>query len=256
MAEIRIGVTERGDAGLDFSWYDRLNYVDGAILITKKLSDDFIEKIISAPKPVILHCTCTGWGGSFLEPNVPDYKTQLNYLKKLIDKNFDTNRIIIRIDPIIPTNDGLERTKNVLDYILDNNIPIRTIRFSILDQYKHVCDRLQKINMPVFYPDNNFTATPEMCAALALLLLKYPMFTFEACAEPMFIKTLKSANINNFVESGCVNKNILSVLNIPIPDNLSENLQNRKGCHCLSCKTELLTNKKQCPNKCLYCYWK
>ena len=56
---MKIGVTERGDAGIDFSWYDKLDTVSGAIIITKKISDAFIDKILTASKPIILHCTCT-----------------------------------------------------------------------------------------------------------------------------------------------------------------------------------------------------
>lgn len=40
---MKIGITERGDAGIDFSWFDKLmepgrTGFDGAVLITKKLS--------------------------------------------------------------------------------------------------------------------------------------------------------------------------------------------------------------------------
>ena len=34
----KIGVTEQGDAALDFSWVDKLGSVAGAIVITKELS--------------------------------------------------------------------------------------------------------------------------------------------------------------------------------------------------------------------------
>ena len=118
---MKIGITERGDAGCDLSWYEKLDSVDGAIIITKKLSDGVIERLLNVSKPVILHCTCTGLGGTWLEPNVYDYKTQLNQLIKLIDKGFDKNRVVLRIDPIIPTDFGIEAACNVIDYIEKNN---------------------------------------------------------------------------------------------------------------------------------------
>lgn len=34
----RIGITERGDAGLDLSWQHKMDTVDGAIVITKYLA--------------------------------------------------------------------------------------------------------------------------------------------------------------------------------------------------------------------------
>ena len=43
---MKIGITERGDAGLNFDWRDKLPSVDGAVLITKCLNDDFIEAVL------------------------------------------------------------------------------------------------------------------------------------------------------------------------------------------------------------------
>lgn len=39
---MRIGITERGDASIDYSWVDKVSNIDGAILITKNLTDKFI----------------------------------------------------------------------------------------------------------------------------------------------------------------------------------------------------------------------
>ena len=116
---MKIGITERGDASIDYSWVDKLNNVDGAIIITKNLNEKLQTKILEASKPIIVHCTCTGWGGSYLEPNVPNYKEQLNNLKSLIDKGFLKSHCVLRIDPIIPTTEGIERVKNVLEYAKD-----------------------------------------------------------------------------------------------------------------------------------------
>ncbi|MBO5435138.1 DUF1848 family protein [bacterium] len=250
---MKIGITERGDAGINFSWYDKLPTVDGAVIITKKMSDEFIDKMLTAVKPVALHCTCTGWGGTYLEPNVPDYKTQLDYLKKLLSKGFDVNRVIVRIDPIIPTTEGIERVCNVLNYIRNNDIPVRRIRFSIYDEYPHARQRLAAIGKTPFYPDNKFTAPANMMKAVADALIQFTDFTFESCAEPAFVNMVKS---DNFIEKGCVNADVIKTLGLEITTPMLENMQNRHGCHCLSCKTELLTERKRCPNGCLYCYWK
>lgn len=64
---MRIGVTERGDAGLNYSWIDCIQsgLVSGAILITKNISDNFISALNDVRKQfpnIIVHCTCTGWG--------------------------------------------------------------------------------------------------------------------------------------------------------------------------------------------------
>ena len=84
---MKIGITEYGDAGIDLRWKDRLTYMDGAILITKNITNAFTQAVFDVAKntPIILHATCTGWGGTVMEPNVPDYKTQLENTKHLID---------------------------------------------------------------------------------------------------------------------------------------------------------------------------
>ena len=91
MASIKIGVTERGDAGWDLSWADKLGTVDGAIIITKNLSLKCINKLLSAyynGYKLILHCGCTGWGDTKLEPGAPGYQEQLQRLVNLFDQGF------------------------------------------------------------------------------------------------------------------------------------------------------------------------
>lgn len=246
---MKIGITERGDAGIDFSWCNKLSQVDGAIIITKKLSEKFIEKILSAAKPVILHCSCTGWGGSWLEPNNPSYQNQLEMLKSLINKGFPAKNVVIRVDPIFPTSEGIQRACNVLDYVISEKIPVSRIRISIYDEYRHAKERIIASGHPAFYP-NSFYAPKKMTDNVISALSAYP-FTFETCAEDFL-----SANSNKFISKGCVSEHDLSIMNLKVPEDMTENMQNRKGCHCLSCKTELLERKTQCPNRCLYCYWK
>lgn len=43
MPKYKIGITEAGDAGLDLSWANKLDTVDGAIVITKCITPDFYE---------------------------------------------------------------------------------------------------------------------------------------------------------------------------------------------------------------------
>ena len=44
---MKIGFTERGDAGIDLSWVSKLenNEVDGAVLITKNITPVFINNV-------------------------------------------------------------------------------------------------------------------------------------------------------------------------------------------------------------------
>ena len=46
------------------------------------------------------------------------------------------------------------------------------------------------------------------------------------------------------------------VMGLPMDESMYENPQKRTGCHCLSCKTELLTPRVKCEHNCVYCFWK
>ena len=101
---MKIGITERGDAALDLSWVDKLKYVDGAILITKNCGKkEFLDSLSKSEKPIILHATCTGMGGTHMEPNVPSPLSQINVIKRIIRTGIlPAKKIVIRIDPIYP----------------------------------------------------------------------------------------------------------------------------------------------------------
>lgn len=249
----KVGVTERGDAGLDLSWFGKLDQVDFAILITKDLSEACREKILEAHNAgyrLIVHATCTGWGGSFIEPYVPQYKTQIQNIRDLISMGFSASQMVLRIDPIIPTVEGLRLFKMVMTEASDilNASNVR-IRISVLDEYRHVRERLKALGCPnFFYPNDNFTASDYQFAQIDNLLMDFPNLTFETCAEPK----LKASNVQRI---GCVSKRDFDIFGLPIIGG-GTNPQNRGGCLCLNGKTELLESRKQCPHKCVYCYWK
>lgn len=96
-----IGITERGDAGVDFSWeYSIRNHeVDAAVLITKFITQKFLEKVLKLHQEgykIIVHATCTGYGGTELEPNVPDFTSQLTMIKMLLDDGFPAEQRAVR----------------------------------------------------------------------------------------------------------------------------------------------------------------
>ena len=253
--KLRIGITERGDAGLDLSWTHRLSAMDGAILITKNLNDHFRQALRDAAqtKPVILHAGCTGWGGSALEPRVPRYDETLARLNAIVgDGTLPLSRCVLRIDPIVPTPEGLGAVRKVLDGMLAcENLQGIRVRISVLDEYRHVKKRLRSRGWASFYPGDAFQASPEQFAAVQALLDEYHDrhgVVFETCAEPALTG-------DAVLRTGCVSAVDLTEMGLPVPD-AGTNPQGRGGCLCLSCKTELLTCKAQCPHGCLYCYWK
>lgn len=241
---MKIGITEAGDAGLDLTWVNKISSVNGAILITKHITDAFIAKALKFKNKVIIHATCTGMGGSIIEPNVPTYEEQLSQLRKLIFFGFPEEQIVVRIDPIVPTKKGLMTAQKVIDAS-----PVKRIRFSVLDCYPHVRERFQMKNIPLPYGDN-FQAPDEFFNEMKLWISSQnPDISFECCAEPAFL------NFEKVKCTGCVSEEDLKLLGLELDKDYIQGAQ-RAGCMCLSCKAELLEHKKKCPHGCLYCYWR
>lgn len=250
---MRIGITERGDASIDYSWVDKVSNIDGAILITKNLTDKFIQTVVNLHNSgtrLIVHATCTGLGGTTFEPNVHGYKWQLTQLKKLIDAGFPASHCVLRIDPIFPSEQGLRRVCEVLHEFEHLSTGVTRIRISVYDEYRHVKERLKANGYQPCY-GNRFYASNQQMSSVAHVLSRFP-YRFEVCAEDILAQNFPQT----FEQIGCVSTKDLTVLGIKTVSNLSENGQKRNGCHCLTCKTELLANKFRCPNQCIYCYWR
>ena len=273
---LKIGITEAGDPAFDYSWVAKMDDMDMGILITKNITDKFIEEILKVKNKVVLHATCTGYGGTVLEKNVPDYKWQLDQVKKLISMGFPREQIVIRVDPVIPTYKGFGNLLKVVSYIHND---VKRFRVSVLDNYKHVQERFQKNGLPVLY-GGNFQASREefdnMDSVLRQLRNNYGV-TFESCAE-MYLTEAEKV--------GCVSQKDLDLFGLK--QDTTELKGQRKTCLCIAGKTEMLTHKRYgkckkfgiddslggscgvgnncktcehhevygCPNACLYCYWR
>lgn len=239
-----IGITEAGDASLDYAWLSKIDKCNGVILITKNITDHFISVILPYKYKIMLHATCTGMGGTVIEPNVPDYKQQLAQVSKLINAGFPANQIIVRVDPIVPTSKGLATAQKVIDAS-----PVRHFRFSILDTYPHVRERFKACGITPPYGESFQASTEQFKLLKAWLSQQLPTDTFECCAEN------ELANMPNVNAVGCVSENDIKTLGLILDNTYQTGIQ-RKSCRCLSCKTELLNHKQRCPHGCLYCYWK
>lgn len=228
---VKIGITERGDAGLDLSWLDKLNAgkVDAVIAITKNP-----EKLVDLklPKNVIIHCTITGLGGTYWEPNVPIPANTLEAYDKLIEK-YGGDRVVLRIDPIIPFRLWLEYHNRVI-----KNRRGR-VRISFIDMYDHVRQRFHNETGSDF----NWWRGVHCPLQDRLNILNEMKKTgdIEVCGEPGISCT------------GCVSAKDMEVFGIESSGNLK---RQREYCPCLAEKFELLNNRHPCANKCLYCYWK
>lgn len=272
---MRIGITENGDASLDYTWLDKEPEMNMMILITKNITDKFIRTVLPFAHKTIIHATCTGYGGTKLEPNVPKYTEQLDQVRKLIAFGFPAQQIVVRIDPIIPTTKGLRCVENIVEYIQPD---ITRFRISVLDNYPHVKERFRDLHMPVLY-NGQFQASDEQFAELDKTLCRLAFrfnVQFESCAEP---KLTHAAPI------GCVNQQDVAMLGLTLDGGRPK--KQREGCLCIAGKTEMLPYRHfafcaydetaitpntvcsigecktcrhyriyGCSNRCAYCYWK
>jgi len=230
-----IGITERGDAALDRSWVEKQHLVKGLILITKRCDEEFVAFVKErATIPYIIHATCTGYGGTIVEPLVPKKKVILNTVKEM-----DKDKVVLRIDPIFLTRKGVE---NAIQIVKEGEaIGIKRIRFSFLDMYSHVKRRFEASGLKVEQDDN-------LADIWFDFIQRVKGISFEACGE----SSAQFPRVEKY-SSGCVSQTDMTIMGIDMKA-LGKTNQ-RKGCLCCSQKKELLENKAQCGHKCIYCYW-
>jgi hypothetical protein len=227
----KIGITERGDAALNLTWIPFIEH-NPAVLISKDPVKLF-NVISNLPKipNIIVHCTITGLGYSDLEPNVPKLEDSIEGYNKLIEF-LGSERVVLRIDPIIPTKEGVEKAKKVLAHAKTR------VRISFLDNYEHVKARFKLAQIK---PLDYYFHAPLNTRELFYNELKAIYSEIEVCGEP------------GFEDVGCISELDAKILGVT--SNKTSSCQ-RKSCNCISNKFELLTARSQCYHKCLYCYWK
>ncbi len=248
-----IGITEAGDASVDFSWEEKLDSVDGSILITKKLTDRFVQRVLDVKnKKVILHVSCTGYGGTPIEKCCKPYLYTLAKMRSLIDQGWPAERLVLRIDPVIPTVKGIERFASVVAAAHIIIPEVQRVRVSVLDMYPHVRKRFEEAGLDLPY-GNNFQASDEQFAMFNQVIgeakEKFHL-EIESCAETKLPAT---------EAVGCVSKKDYDILGLEYHE--EEKNKQRKNCLCCGSKKELLdykwnsTGYNHCYG-CLYCYWK
>lgn len=245
-----IGVTETFDPAYVPDWETKLKDVN--IIITKSLTNSMIKKLIDNQSKCILHLTWTGFGGTKIEPNVPNSDTTYKQLEKLLENGFPPSQVVIRLDPIIPFMKNWKQYISVVLIVVSDlskkyNTKFRC-RYSIIDVYPHVRERFE--NIGVYIPYKTFHASKGYFNEVYdVLSIFKDEFIFESCAE---------SDTPEFIENvGCVSLKDLHIFGY---DDLTEEEYGvngtRKGCLCLSKKNILGVKPSRCPNGCVYCYWK
>lgn len=255
MAKYKIGITEAGDAGIDLSWANKLASVDGAILVTKNITPGFIKKVLENKNKLIVHVTCTGYGGTVLEPYVPASRLQRCAATDMVLRGFPREKVVIRVDPIIPTEKGLGRALDTIEAFMREGF--NRFRVSIIDMYPHARDRFKDAKLPLPYGENGFSPDGEQLAAVDEMIREAREYWAELRRDParLRIESCAEPGLREPIPCGCISSFDLALLGLETGDTDSVGPQ-RPKCMCYSGKTELLTHKQRCPHGCLYCYWK
>lgn len=241
--ENRIGVTESGEIAYNLDAFDRL--YKGNIIITKRLTDKLIEKLIDNKNKIILHLTCTGMGSTRIEPFVPTPQKTLEKLHKLLDGGFPTSHIVLRIDPIVPTRKGMETAMGVLRLFKD--VGIHRVRISFLDNYKHVRERFKEVGVELY---NGEFHAPLKERRKCLTEIKY-------CAEECGYESVEACGEPGIDSIPCLSQKDIDILGLTDEILLEGSAEQRKNCNCPANKTSLFKGKpERCLHKCLYCYWR
>jgi DNA repair photolyase len=245
---VKIGITEMNDPALDDRWRRWVNKGEPAILITKNIKKLCTENIGLLNQNIIIHATCTGYGGTVFEPGVPAPQEILDFLATIKKKE----NIVIRIDPIIPLNALVSQSKKIYNACKD--LGYERFRISILDMYVHTWKRMTKVLNhitlhdleQVYDPPHSVTGT-ELSKPHAQYALRKKIIDYfpgsEVCGEP------------GFPCDGCISFKDLKLLKIH--SNRVPKGENRPFCSCLGVKKELLMGGNEaCQHACIYCYMK
>ena len=178
---MKIGITEQGDAGLDLSWSLKMHEVDAAVLITKCLNKDFIDTVLRYSDKAIVHVTCTGLNilDHRLEPYSNEVSLQLGMANELVSRGFPIDQIVIRVDPIIPTDEGISIANFVIH--CSEVLGFHNFRVSVIDMYPHVRKRF--IDADLELPFEGFQATDEQFKVVSDMLSMHTESVFSSCAE-------------------------------------------------------------------------
>lgn len=255
MAKYRIGITEAGDAGIDLSWTKKMDTVDGAIVITKNMTNKFLDSVIEFKDKLIVHATVTGYGGSVLEPYVPYPHQAQERIEELVQKGFPKEKIVIRVDPIIPTPKGCRKALLVIREFIRNGYT--RFRISVIDMYPHARNRFRRAGLPCPYGEGFAPSIPRL-EAVDKIIVKAKEYYNELWGDskPLRIESCAEPCLKEPIACGCVSEYDLALLNLTLDNDGERQGFQRKDCLCYPGKTELLTQKRQCINGCLYCYWR
>lgn len=189
------------------------------------------------------HLTISGWGNTWLEPNVPDVNDMIDYFNQLTQE-IDINRLRLRIDPGVPTKEGLNKAINVLKKV--EVLP--KVITSIIQYYSRHHDVFKRLNIDMTYYRIQSCRAIFPKKEIAERWLEHlknirPDANISFCGMPYLIE---GSN-----HTGCVDDDMLKSIGVEDYIRINPGKQ-RPGCKCVIAKRQACMG--YCDHGCRYCY--
>lgn len=261
--EYEIGINREIDASADLTIFQRLKPIMN-VIITRDLTNLLLQKeLIKHKKNIILHVVVSGYGATPLEPYTPHPRSIFGAILALLRQGFPKEQIVLRIDPVIPNEQGLQALGLILEVFA--KLRIRRCRIRMLKMNKNILKRIQwtyitsfgNFSNPYYNEvENKVYAGPSkshMSQVLSILKKYESIYIFETCMRGLF------KDFPGIPDLGCVSYRDFQVLGVKDADILKD-FEKSSGCSCpVNAKELSKINKQnitQCKLKCVHCVHK
>lgn len=258
-----VGINNYCDLSMCYGYvFANLKPINILLLRCLKPGDvELMQKLIENKDKIILHYIVSGYGSTPLEPAVPHPAIAYKSLQTLIQLGFPKKQIVLRIDPVLPSEQGLIVVNQVLNVF--RTLGIKRCRFSFLKQNQNVKTRAAwmqffcgpNVNLNPYYSELygkifNYAAgfqRKDMCN----LAKKWDWhYTFETCSRD------DKDDFNEY-EKACVSFDDYKRLGIRNFENPQEVYTRKNKCKCPDNVVELYPQTNmQCGLKCVHCKYK
>jgi hypothetical protein len=223
---------------------DKIRTGEPVVLYTKApIPPMWVQELHKWPN-VAISFTITGWGSTWLEEGVPNPRTMVRHFNEVIN-TVGTSRIRLRIDPVIPTVEGMMRAGAVAMFI-EKPVHITTSILQLYKGHEEMACRL-RIDDSHYSVDSGRARYVNQDIAQRWLSQLYRVAPWtigkvQFCGMPYTI----AGTINH----GCIDKTLLESIGAAVP--IIEQGKQRPGCKCVVEKRQITMGK--CEHKCMYCY--
>ncbi|MCC8165298.1 MAG: DUF1848 domain-containing protein [Planctomycetes bacterium] len=227
---------------------DRSRKLEAIVLWTKDIRNlvrhDGLARVVRTV-PTVVNYTVTGLAGTDWEPRVPRFDRQLDDLAAVV-RLIPPRAIRWRFDPIVPTDDWLDRFRAVHDGLESVLGPVDTVTVSFPDPYRKAVARTVAAGLE--WPTVSPARRREMLAALvAEFDREREGNPVRLCCEPELL------DLPGVAQARCVDGDLFQELYGLALGGLPKDGGQRAHCGCVV-STDIGAYTNVCGHGCLYCY--